>query len=113
MNETDRARRAVEYLIESAAEIAAAEADMVRAEKMLGHIEALAMRASGETSAAAQQREARASKQYRQGVDDIAEATRVYRELRAKREAAQARVEFWRSLNANQRAAERGYGSAA
>lgn len=113
MNETDRARKAVEYLIKSATEIAAAEADMVRAEKMLGHIEALAMRASGESSAAAQQREARASENYRQGIEAIVEATKAYRELRAKREAAQARIEFWRSMNANQRAAERGYGSAA
>jgi len=33
--------------------------------------------------------------------------------LRALREAASARIEYWRSLNANQRAAERGFGSAA
>ena len=49
---------------------------------------------------------------YLQAVDDLFEATRACETLRAKRDAAQATIEFWRSRNANERAAERGFASA-
>jgi len=107
-----RAAKATEYLIDTAAEIAAAKADLVRAEAMLRVVKSLVMKASDERSAAAQERDAYASEEYRRAVDDLAEATKAYEKLRASREAAQAQIEFWRSYNANQRAAERGYSSA-
>lgn len=111
--EQSRAAKATEYLIESAAEIAAASADMVRAENMLRVVKAMAMKTSGEKSVAAQEVAAYASPQYLQAVNDLVAATQAYEELRAKRDAARARIEYWRSYNANQRSAERGYGSAA
>lgn len=111
--ERDRAARATEYLIESAAEIAAARADLTKAENMLRVVKAMAMRMSNAKSVAAQETEAYASPQYLQAINDLTAATQAYEELRAKREAAKMRIEFWRSMNANQRTAERGYGSAA
>lgn len=108
-----RAARATEYLIESAAEIAAARADLTKAENMLRVVKSMAMRTSNQKSVAAQEVEAYASPQYLQAINDLTAATQSYEELRAKREAAKMRIEYWRSLNANQRTAERGYGSAA
>lgn len=111
--EQSRASKATEYLIESAAEIAASAADLVRAEAMLRVVKAMAMKSSGEKSVAAQEVAAYASPAYLQAINDLVLATKCHEELRAKRDAAKARIEYWRSFNANQRAAERGYGSAA
>lgn len=106
-----RAEKSTEYLVASAAEIAAAKADLVRSEHMLRVTKALAMKQSDERSAAAQEREAYASREYIAAIDEVRDNTRTYEELRARREAAKMRIEYWRSLNANQRAAERGFGS--
>lgn len=111
--ERARASRATEYLIESAAEIASARAQLTKSENMLRVVKSMAMRMSNQKSVAAQETEAYASPQYLQAVNDLTAATQAYEELRAKREAAKMRIEYWRSLNANQRSAERGYGSAA
>jgi hypothetical protein len=111
--EAQRAAKATEYLIESAGEIAAASADLVRAENMLRVVKAMVMKTCGEKSVAAQEVAAYASPQYLQAVNDLVATTQAYEELRAKRDAAKARIEYWRSFNANQRAAERGFGSAA
>jgi rhamnose utilization protein RhaD (predicted bifunctional aldolase and dehydrogenase) len=108
-----KAAKATQYLIDSSAEIATAKADLVRAENMLRVVKAMAMKHSGQTSAAAQEREAYASDQYRVAVDDLADVAGHYEKLRSLREAAKMQIEYWRSLNANQRGAERGYGSAA
>jgi hypothetical protein len=115
MNDEDRARaqRATQYLIDSAAEIGAAKADLVRAENMLRVVKSLAMKHSDERSAAAQEREAYASEQYQKAVDDLAALAGEFEKLRALREGAKMQIEMFRSVNANQRAAERGYGSAA
>jgi ABC-type phosphate transport system substrate-binding protein len=112
MIDQDRAARAVEFLIDSAAEYGAAKADAIRAETMLRVVKALAMKSSDEKSASAQEREAYASEAYLQAVDDLFEATKACETLRAQRDAAQATIEWWRSANANQRVAERGYASA-
>jgi rhamnose utilization protein RhaD (predicted bifunctional aldolase and dehydrogenase) len=111
MIDADRCSRAVQYLIDSAAEYGAARADQARSEHMLKVVRALAMKASGENSAAAQEREALASDAYVDAIGEVFEATKSAETLRAKREAAVQTIEYWRSQNANQRAAERGYGS--
>jgi len=113
MIDAKRAAAAVEFLIDSAAEYGAARADVIRLEAMLRHIKALAMKASDEKSAAGQEREAYASEAYKTAIADLFIAAKAAETLRAQREAAQATIEYWRSANANQRAAERGYGSAA
>ena len=108
-----KAAKATQYLIDSAAEIAAAKSDLIRCENMLRVVKSLAMRRSNEKSAAAQEREAYASSQYQDAVSELAEVAGTYEKHRALREAAKMQIEYWRSLNANQRGAERGYGSAA
>jgi hypothetical protein len=107
----ERAAGAVEYLINSAAEYGAARADAIRAEAMLRVVKALAMKSSDERSAAAQEREAYASEPYLRAVDDLFDAVKAAETLKAQRESAVATIETWRSLNSNQRSAERGYGS--
>jgi hypothetical protein len=107
-----QAEKATQFLVDSAAEIAAAKADLVRAENMLRVTKSLAMKHSGEKSVSAQEREAYASDQYQTAVLDLAKVAGDFEKLRALREAAKAKIEYWRSLNANQRTAERGYGSA-
>lgn len=111
--QTKRAHDATDFLIESAAEIAAAKADMVKAENMLRVVKSMSMKSSGQNSVSAQEREAYCSAQYKDAIETLRVATLDYEKLRAQREGAKARIAFWQSLNANQRAAEKGYGSAA
>lgn len=110
--ETDRARKAVEYLAETAVKVAEAKAELVIAEHMVKTAKALAMRGSGEGAISAQEREALASPQYAEAVERVRVAVFEHEKLKAGREAANARIEFWRSLNANMRGAERGFQSA-
>jgi hypothetical protein len=112
MIDQERAEKAVEYLIDTAAKLGEAKANAVKAEGMLRHIKALCMKASDEKSAASQEREAYASAEYAAALDDLWEAVRTHETLRASREAADATIEFWRSANASQRSAERGFHSA-
>ncbi len=107
----ERASKAVQYLIDSAAAYGAARAAAGKADDMLRIIKALTMAQSNEKTAAAQEREAYASDRYREAVEAKFEAVKESETLRAKREAEIQTIEAWRSMNANQRAAERGYGS--
>lgn len=111
--EKTRAAKATDYLVESAPELAEAKAELTKREHMLKVVKAMAMRQSGEKSSAAQETEALASPAYINAINELVAAEQRYQELRALREAAIARIEYWRSINATQRAAERGYGSAA
>ena len=109
----EEARKAVDYLVNSAAEYASAQADKSRCENMLRVVKSLAMKASGEKSAAAQEREAYGSAEYNDALDELFNATKQAEHLRALREAAKMKIEFWRSWNSNFKSAERGFGSAA
>lgn len=111
MIDSQKAAKAVQYLIDSAAEYGAARADAQRCDDMLRVVKALIMAQSNERSAAAQEREAYAHENYIAAVGEKFEAVKTAETLRARREAAIQTIEAWRSLNANQRAAERGYGS--
>lgn len=108
----DRAEKAVEYLISTAGKLGQAKANAIRAEAMLRHVKALAMRASDEKSASAQEREAYASDEYLNAIDELFMATKDAETLKAEREAAQATIEFWRSSEASRRGAERGFHAA-
>lgn len=113
LTDQQRAANATEFLALSAAEIAAAKADMDKAGHMLRVTKALVMQMHESKPVSAQERDAYASEEYLEAVNTLFDATRDYEHLRAKREAAKMRIEFWRSLNASHRQAERGYGSAA
>ncbi len=112
MIDATKAARAVQYLIDSAAEYGAARADAQRCDDMLRHIKALIMAQSNEKSVTAQEREAYAHDRYLNAINEKFEAVKLAETMKAKREAANATIEMWRSLNSNQRAAERGYHAA-
>lgn len=101
----ERAEKAAEWLIHNAEAIAVAKAHKERCENRLRVVKALAMKASDEKSAAAQEREAYASTQYQDAVDELFQATLEYEKLIATRIAAQEVATIWRSINANLRGA--------
>ncbi len=99
------AEKATQYLVDTAYLYGEARARAVKANAMLRHVKALAMKASGENSAAAQEREAYASDEYLAAINAEFEAVLEVEKLKAAREAAVVRVDFWRSVNARQRGA--------
>jgi hypothetical protein len=96
--------RALDWLRDNADEIGESKRKAVKADHMLKHVRALAMKHSGETSAAAQEREALAGPDYLQAIDDTANAAGAYERMKALREAAALKIEVWRSASANYRA---------
>jgi tRNA A37 methylthiotransferase MiaB len=104
MDESD-ADKASQYLVDTALPYGRARARVAKAEAMLRHIKALAMKASGENAVSAQEREAYASDTYRLAIDELFDATTEAEQMKAAREAAVVRVDFWRSVNARQRGA--------
>lgn len=100
-----RAEKATEWMVDNAVRIAEAKAHRDRCENRLRVVKALGMKASGEKSAAAQEREAYASDHYQQAVDELFDRTKDHEELIAKRDAARAVIEVWRSINSNLRGA--------
>lgn len=104
MNETD-AERATQYLVDTAYPYGEARARVSKADAMLRHIKAIAMKASNEEAASKQERDAYASDAYRDAIQELFDATLEAEKMRAAREAASIRVDFWRSVNARQRGA--------
>jgi hypothetical protein len=100
----DDMERALDYLRDSAAEIGAAKARMVKAGHWLKHVEALEMKMSSERSAEARKADARCSERYLEAIAEDAEASGAYETLKSLREAAALKIEAWRSEQANYRA---------
>jgi hypothetical protein len=96
---------ASQRLVDTAREYGVKKATALMAERNLKRVKALAMKASSETSAAAQEREAYASDQYKAAMDAEWKATVEFETLKAEREGLAMRVDFWRSVNARQRGA--------
>lgn len=95
----ERAEAATEWLIHSAPHIGEAKANRDRAEHMLKVVKSLAMKASGEKSAAAQEREALISDEYQAQVEAVFEASKQYEILFARQKAATNLIDMWRSIN--------------
>lgn len=108
----EAAKKATQYLVDSAAETGAAKADVERTKYMLKC--AIHLVFAQETGSVADRT---AKAEISPSATDAAEAhfkaVEDYEKLRAMREAANAKIEYWRTSSANQRGAERGYGSAA
>lgn len=100
----ERIEHALEFLAHSASEIGAAKARVVKAEKMLGHIEALMMQASDEKAQDARKADARGSQRYLAAINELSDATSEVSRLYALREAAVMRIEVWRTECATRRA---------
>lgn len=97
---------ALHNLMETAAEYAAAKADMQKADHMRSVIKSLAMKAAerdGIKSVTAQEREAYASEQYIKHLDVLWQATVDCETLKGKRMGWQLQIELWRTEQANQR----------
>lgn len=89
--------QALDELFKVAKEIGPAAERARKAEKMLGHIEAIQMKKWNEQSAAAQQREARASQPYLDALLEDAIATGALREVMARKDAYETVISVWQS----------------
>jgi len=102
-NERDP-HKAVDYIIANAKKFAKAKAERVYLEEYRKSLKSLLMKRSLEESIGAQEREAYAHEEYRQLLGGLKEAVEVEEKLRWDLIAAQARVEIWRTEQANLRA---------
>lgn len=100
----DEVERALDWLRDSAQEIGNAKANAVRAGHMIKHVKALVMRVHDGKPASHQEREALASPEYLQAIEEDAMAAGELMKLQALREAAALKIEAWRSSSANFRA---------
>ncbi len=104
---------AVDYMIAKAAEYAEAEAQKIYMEELRKTIKAEQMQAaemrnkSEYKTAAMQEREAYASKPYKEHLEALKQAVEKREKLRWMLIAAQARIEVWRSQEASNRNVER------
>lgn len=96
--------KALDWLRDSADAMGKAKGRLVKADKMLAHIEALMIRASDQTSDEKRKADARASQRYKDQIDEMSEAAAEYEKLKSLREAAALKIEAWRSEQANFRA---------
>ena len=95
---------AVDYIIANAKKFAKAKAERVYLEEFRKSKKALLMKESMETAIGAQEREAYAHEEYIALLKGLKQAVEVEEKLRWDLIAAQARVEVWRTEQANNRA---------
>ncbi len=98
---------AVDYIIRNAPKFAAAKADRVYLEEFRKSKKALLMAQSTADAANAREQYAYAHPEYLELLEGIKEAVEVEERLRWDLIAAQARVEVWRTEQANNRHQER------
>jgi len=96
--------KAVDPIIANANKFAKAKAERVYLEEYRKSLKALLMKRSLEESIGAQEREAYAHQEYRDLLQGLKSAVEVEEKLRWDLIAAQARVEIWRTEQANLRA---------
>jgi len=96
----DEMGRALDWLRDNASEIGAARARLIKAERMLAHIEALCTKASDASSDQKRKADARTDPRWLDAVQEEAEAAGAFETMKALREAAIARLEAWRSEQA-------------
>lgn len=103
----DEAEKAIDYLRDSAIEAAQAVANDDYMESFTSVVEAQLMREfdDGNTSAVIQKRNARADPRFLQQLDAKQEAKFQAAKFKYLREAAMAKLDAWRTMNANERAA--------
>ena len=98
----EQVHNAVDYLNHHAVGYGEAKATRIKAEYMLKHIKAVAMK-QFDGSVSGQEREALASKSYVDAVEEIFNATVKEEHIKAKKETAGMIVELWRTQSANLR----------
>lgn len=95
---------AVDYIIANASKFAKAKAERVYLEEFRKSKKAILMKSSLEETIGAQEREAYAHVEYKELLEGLKKAIEIEEKLRWDLIAAQARVEIWRSEQANMRA---------
>jgi hypothetical protein len=100
----DEIDRALDYLRDSAPNIAEARRNAILTERMVRHVKALVMKMHTDLPVSAQEREAYASDRYVKACEEEAMAAAEFEKLRSLREAAAAKIEAWRTIGANLRA---------
>jgi hypothetical protein len=102
MNERDP-NDAVDYILANAKKFAKAKAERVYLEEFRKSQKAILMKRSMENAIGAQEREAYAHPEYLVLLAGIKEATEVEEKLKWDLIAAQARIDIWRTEQANNR----------
>ena len=100
----DECFAAMQYLDETAHDLAKAQSDADYLEYMISAAEAVAALYSDERSVDKRKWDARASPSYLQRLEEWRDAKRTFLALRAKHEAAKLKVEVWRTIHADKRA---------
>ena len=95
---------AVDYIIANAKKFAKAKAERIYLEEYRKSLKSILMKRSLEESLGAQEREAYAHEEYQKLLKGLQAAVEVEEKLRWDLIAAQARVEIWRTEQANLRA---------
>ena len=95
---------AIDYIIKQGRHYAKARADRVYIEEYRKSLKALLMKQSGQDTIGAQEREAYAAPEYKELLEGLRAAVEEEEKLRWHLIAAQARVEVWRTEQANYRA---------
>jgi hypothetical protein len=99
----EEASSALNFLVGNARKIGDAKEALIKAERFVERVKALQMKRFSELPVSAQEREARASDALQAAWENEAKAAGHYEYLRACKDAALARIEAWRSLQATQR----------
>ena len=93
---------ALSFLRDNAIELGRAKERAKKAERMLGHIEALLFK-EGDGSGEARRMAAKASERYLEAINEDAAAAGALQQMLALREAAALTIEVWRSQEASVR----------
>ena len=96
--------KAVDYIIANSKKFAKAKAERVYLEEYRKSLKAILMKRSMESAIGAQEREAYAHSEYVDLLKGLKEAVEIEEKLRWDLIGAQARVEIWRTEQANNRA---------
>jgi hypothetical protein len=104
MIEEEEIERALHWLVNNATPAAKARANRIYMDEYRKHLKARLMKACNEETAAAQEREAYASQEYVDHLKVLREAVMEDERYRWLTVAAEAKIECWRSEQANARA---------
>lgn len=107
MTEDFDPNEAVDFIYRTAPMYAKAKAERVYVEEWRKSKKAILMKSCGESSIAAQEREAYSHPEYQELLKGLQGAVEAEETLRWSLVAAQARIEIWRTRSANNRAMDR------
>ncbi len=96
--------QAVDYLRDTAEQAAKCKAERIYLEEFRKSLKAIIMKESVDATVSAQEREAYADPRYIAHLETMRMAISADEKIRFMRVAAEAKIEAWRSMNANYRA---------